>query len=139
MTVAELEILLDSQNGQITTQQATDFRNSFFNEPAYPTEAWSLSLWALSPKIDLVDIEPIFWYTIKKAVIDWLLSDTDQSDIDLEWDVVTKQDGDKVERNLRLNGDISQAQQDELLIDIGNAAFRIDSTKLQDAVNLVTP
>ena len=133
MTVAELQIILQTNNGQLTEQEALDFRNSYFAEDI--TEVYSQSLWALSNDIDYVNIQPVFWYTLKKAVIDWLLSDDDQSDINGEWDVASKQDGDKVERNIRLNADLSQAQKDDLLIDIGNAAFRIDSTKLQSAVN----
>ena len=137
MTVAELEIILDAQSGQVTGEQALDFRNSYFAEDI--TEAYSQSLWQLSPKIDFVDIEPIFWYTLKKAVIDWLFSDDDQSDIDQEWDVCTKQDGDSVERNVRLNSDLSVAQKNEIYYDIGQFAFRIDSTKLQTAVTNSTP
>jgi hypothetical protein len=133
MTVAELQTILQANSGQLTAQEALDFRNSYFAEDI--TEAYSQSLWVLSPDIDYVNIQPVFWYTLKKAVLDWLFSDNDQSDIDGEWDVATKQDGDKVERNIRLNSDLSQAQKDELLIDIGNHAFRIDSTKLQTAVN----
>lgn len=133
MTVAELQTILQANSGQLTAQEALDFRNSYFAEDI--TEAYSQSLWVLSPDIDYVNIQPVFWYTLKKAVLDWLFSDNDQSDIDGEWDVATKQDGDKVERNIRLNSDLSQAQKDELLIDIGNHAFRIDSIKLQTAVN----
>ena len=134
MTVAELEVILQANNGQLTEAEALDFRNSYFTEDI--TEAYSQSLWALSNDIDFVNIQPIFWSTLKKAVIDWLFSDDEQSDTDQEWDVASKQDGDKVERNIRLNSDLSQAQKDDLLIDIGNAAFRIDSTKLQDAIDL---
>ena len=134
MTVAELEIILQANNGQLTEQEALDFRNSYFAEDI--TEAYSLSLWALNDDIDYVTIQPVFWYTLKKAVIDWLFSDDDQSDIDGEWDVASKQDGDKVERNIRLNSDLSQTQKDDLLIDIGIAAFMIDSTKLQDAIDI---
>lgn len=133
MTISELEIILQAQGGVTTPEQSLDFRNSYF--AADITEAYQLELWGLSPDIDFVNIEPVFWYTLKKAVLDWLFSDDDQSDIDGEWDVATKQDGDKVERNIRLNSDLSQAQKDELLIDIGNHAFRIDSIKLQTAVN----
>ena len=133
MTVAELETILQANNGQLTEQEALDFRNSYFAEDI--TEAYSQSLWALSNDIDYVVIQPVFWYTLKKAIYDWALSDDDQSDIDLEWDVVTKQIGDKIERNLRLSNDISQAQQDEILFEIGQLAFRIDSTKLQTAVD----
>ena len=133
MTVAELQALLQAQNGTITPSQATDFRNSYFAQDI--TEAYYLSLWAINGDIDFFNITPIFWYTLKKAVIDWLFSDDDQSDIDGEWDVCTRQDGDKVERSLRQSNDLSQAQKDDLLIDIGNASFRIDSTKLQTAIN----
>jgi len=137
MTVAELEIILQANSGQLTEQQALDFRNSYFAEDI--TEAYSQSLWQLSNDIDYVDIQPVFWYTLKKAVIDWLFTDDDQSDIDGEWDVASKQDGDKVERNIRQNNDLSQAQKNDLLFDIGQAAFRIDSTKLTNAISAATP
>ena len=135
MTVAELQTILQANSGQLTEQEALDFRNSYFAEDI--TEAYSQSLWALSGDINYVTIQPVFWYTLKKAVIDWLFSDDEQSDIDGEWDVATKQDGDKVERNIRLNNDLSTAQKDDLLIDIGEASFRIDSTKLQTAIDNV--
>lgn len=146
MTIAELEVLLQTQNGLITEVQALDFRNSYF--VADITEAYQSDLWALKPDIEFVGIEPIFWYTLKKAVIDWLLTDdyteeeeaeAEANQIDLEYDVVSHQDGDKVERNLRQDGDIPQALKDELLIEIGQRAFRIDSSKLVDAINNVTP
>ena len=137
MTIAELETILQNNSGQVTPAEALDFRNSYFAEDI--TEAYQLSLWALTPIIDFVTIEPIFWYTLRKAIIDWLLSDDDQSDIDGEWDVITKQDGDKAERKLRQNNDITQAMKDELLLEIGDRAFRIDSTKLQNAIDTITP
>jgi hypothetical protein len=132
MTIAELQSLLIAQNGQLTEQQAVDFRNSYFNDPLYPTENWYLSLWQINNDIDFFNIQPMFWYVLKKAVIDWLLSDDDDP---AEYDVISRQDGDKVERNLRLDNDVPQALKDELLIEIGQLAFRIDSPKLQTAVN----
>ena len=137
MTIAELQIILQNQSGITTPQQSLDFRNSYFAEDI--TEAYQLELWSLRPDIDFVNIEQMFWYVLKKAVLDWLLSDDDQSDIDGEWDVIPKQAGDKAERNVRLNSDLSTAQKNELYYDIGQGAFRIDSSKLQTAVNNSTP
>lgn len=137
MTIQELDTILTNQNGAVTYEQAEDLLNTFFNEPTYTTETWYLSMWALSNKIDYVNIEPNFWKVLKKTVLAWLFSDDDNSDLIGEYDVVTKQVGDKLERNLRLNNDIPQALKNELLTDIGNQALRIESTKLQNAIDSI--
>lgn len=134
MTVADLQILLISQNGILSEQNVLDFRNSYFNVPI--TQAWMSDFIDLDNEVDWILSHSSVYDLTSKIVVDFLLTDNDQSDIDLIYDVVTKQEGDQAERKLRLSA-LPQDLQNQILLEISFRASAIESTKLQNAINKV--
>ncbi len=136
MTLSELQILLTNQNGILSEQNVLDFRNSYFNEEI--TQAWMSDFIDLDDEVDWVLSHSSVYTLTSKIVVDFLLTDDDQSDIDDIYDVVTKQEGDQAERKLRQSS-LPSDLQDEILIEIGARASAILSTKLQTAIDNATP
>ena len=134
MTLAELQTLLTNQNGVLSEQNVLDFRNSYFALEI--TEAWMGAFIDLDDEVDWVLSHSTVYYLTSKIVVDFLLTDNDQSDIDDIYDVITKQEGDQAEKKLRLSA-LPQDLQDQILIEIGIRASAIESTKLQTAINNV--
>ncbi len=134
MTLAELTALLTAQNGVLSQQNVLDFRNSYFNVGI--TQAWMEDFIDLDDDVDWVLSHGSVYDLTSKIVVDFLLTDDDQSDIDLIYDVVTKQEGDQAERKLRLSS-LPQDLQNQILLEISARASAIESTKLQTAINNV--
>ncbi len=134
MTISELQILLTNQNGVLTEQNVLDFRNSYFNVPI--TQAWMGDFIDLDDEVDWVLSHSTAYDLTSKIVVDFLLTDDDQSDIDNIYDVVTKQEGDQAERKLRLSS-LPQDLQNQILLEISFRASVIESTKLQTAIDNV--
>lgn len=136
MTLSELQTILTNQNGVLSEQNVLDFRNSYFNLEI--TDAWMGDFIDLDDEVDWVLSHSSVYYLTSKIVVDYLLTDDDQSDIDDIYDVVTKQEGDQAEKKLRLSA-LPQDLQDQILLEIGARASAIESTKLQTAIDNVTP
>ena len=134
MTLIELQILLTNQNGILSEQNVLDFRNSYFALDI--SQAWMSDFIDLDNEVDWILSHSSVYYLTSKIVVDFLLTDDDQSDINLIYDVVTKQEGDQVERKLRLST-LPQDLQNQILTEIGQRASSILSTKLQNAINNV--
>ena len=134
MTLAELQIILTTQNGILSEQNVLDFRNSYFALDI--SQAWMSDFIDLDNEVDWILSHSSVYYLTSKIVVDFLLTDDDQSDINLIYDVVTKQEGDQVERKLRLST-LPQDLQNQILTEIGQRASSILSTKLQNAINNV--
>ena len=136
MTLAELQIILTVQNGILSEQNVLDFRNSYFALDI--TQAWMSDFIDLDNDIDWVLSHSSVYYWTSKIVVDFLLTDDDQSDIDLIYDVVIKQQGDQTERKLRLSS-LPQDLQNQILLEISFRASAIESVKLQTAIDNATP
>lgn len=143
MTIAELQILLTNQNGILSEQNVLDFRNSYFALPI--TQAWMADFIDLDNEVDWVLSHSSVYYLTSKIVVDYLLTDNyteeeeadaEANQIDLEYDVVTKQEGDQAERKLRLSA-LPQDLKNQILLEISFRASAIESTKLQTAINNV--
>lgn len=143
MTVAELQILLTSQNGILTEQNVLDFRNSYFALEI--TQAWMSDFIDLDNDVDWVLSHNSVYELTSKIVVDFLLTDNpseqEQEQIDLgllvwEYDVVVKQKGNQAERKLQLSA-LPQDLQNQILLEISFRASSIESTKLQNAINNV--
>ncbi len=134
MTISELQILLTNQNGVLSEQNVLDFRNSYFSLEI--TDTWMGMFIDLDDDVDWILSHSSVYDLTSKIVVDYLLTDDDQSDIDLIYDVVSKQEGDQAERKLKLSS-LPQDLQNQILLEISFRASAIESTKLQTAIDNV--
>ena len=134
MTVDEWIIYIDS-NPVLTEVDIEGLRKAFYINGWIDAVMLS-KLFTIDESIDYVNSHLKLQNLLIWVVVDYLINDTDESDITLTYDVVTRSEGDSVLRYIN-KSNLSQEFKTALLLKIEEMASVIESNKLLDAIDVI--
>jgi hypothetical protein len=133
-TFSDFQQHLIDNNGILTRQNILNFRNHYHSLEM--TGQWLQQLVDLAEDIDFVNSHPSIYTLFEKVIVDFVLTDDDQSDIDEIYDVVTETEGDNVVIKLQAAAFPNDLKR-QILLKIDESASAIESQNLIDAINIV--
>lgn len=131
MTIDEWILYIDA-NPVLTDDNIVELKKAFYIS-GWIDAAMLSKLFKIDESVDYVNSQPKLQVLLIDIVVDYLLNDTDESDVTEIYDVVTKSEGDTILRYID-KAKFSTEARTALLLKINERASVIESSKMVAAI-----